>query len=107
MNGVFFSVAHSARFDRPSCSIDIRTPLSSLDPFNLINMGWCADVDGDNPGGFKYPATTTPAVKGEILQGKFESLSANIDSRSPNMLVSAHYQATIHRQGRHRAGLSP
>lgn len=52
MNGVFFSVAHSARFDWPSSSIDIRTPLSSLDPFNLIDMGLCAEVYGDNPGGF-------------------------------------------------------
>lgn len=36
MNGVFFSVAHSANFDWPVSSIDIRTPPSSLDPFNLI-----------------------------------------------------------------------
>lgn len=38
MNGVFFSVAHSAKFDWPSSSIDIHTPLSSLDPFNLIDV---------------------------------------------------------------------
>lgn len=65
MNGVFFSVAHSAKFHGSSSSIDVHTPLSSLDPFNLINMGLCAEVYGDNPGGFKYPAITTPTVKGE------------------------------------------
>lgn len=72
MDGVFFSVAHSAKFHCSGSSIDVHTPLSSLDPFNLINMGLCAEVYGDSPGGFKYPAITTPTVKVEGSQGEID-----------------------------------